>query len=142
MKKFKKAIRGYNTIEVNRFVDEVIKQVEDMVRQLDMKDNEISVLKEKLIHYQAIETTLNRAIFAAEEASDQIKKIARQESTMLIEDAKKNASRIVNEALIRADRTEYEASMLQKNISIFKRRLKSIIESQLEIVDDIEKLEL
>ena len=61
---------------------------------------------------------------------------------MLIEDAKKNASRIVNEALMRAEKTEYETLMLQKNVSIFKKRLRSIIESQLEIVEDIEKIEL
>ncbi len=142
MKKFSKVIRGYNTNEVNAFVDEVIKQVEEMVKQIEIKDNEINVLKEKLNHFQAIESTLNRAIFAAEEASDQIKKTARQESFMLIDDAKKNASRIVNEALINAERTEYDAAMLQKNIILFKRKLKCIIESQLAIVDDIDKVEL
>lgn len=142
MKKFSKSIRGYNIEEVNNFIDEVITQVEDMVKQLEIKDNEINALKEKLQHFQAIENTLHRAIYAAEEASDQIKKAARQESTILIEDAKKNASRIVNEALMRAEKTEYETLMLQKNVSIFKKRLRSIIESQLEIVEDIEKIEL
>ncbi len=142
MKKFGKSIHGYNPIEVNAFVDEVIGQVEEMVRQIQLRDSEIDSLRDKLLHYQAIESTLNRAIYAAEEASDQIKKAARQETNILLEDAKKNASRIVNEALMRAERTEYEAAMLQKNISIFKRRLRSIIEAQLETVDEIDQIEL
>lgn len=142
MKKFNRSIRGYNPKEVNEFIDEVIKQVEGMVKQIDNKDSEILGLKEKLEHFQAIETTLNRAILAAEEASDSIKKAAREESSMLVEDAKKNASRIVNEALIRAEKTEFEAATLQKNINVFKRRLRGIIEAQLEAVDDIDKLEL
>ena len=61
---------------------------------------------------------------------------------IIMEDAKKNASRIVNEALLRAEKTEMETAMLRKNINVFKRKLKDIIESQLEIVDDIEKVEL
>jgi cell division initiation protein len=141
VKKFTKTIRGYNPSEVNNFVDEVINQVEGMIKQLEAKDGEIETLKEKLHHYQAIEGTLNRAILAAEEASDQIKKNARLESGMLLEDAKRNASRIVNDALVKAEQTEYEAAMLRKNITIFKRRLKSIIETQLEIIDDIEKVD-
>lgn len=142
MEKFNRVIRGYNPIEVNAFVDEVIGQVEGILKQLDQKDNEIKVLNDELVHYKAIENTLNRAIYTAEEASDQIKKSARQESEMLINDAKKNASRIVNEALMRAERTEYEATLLQRNVITFKRKLRSIIESQLESVNDIDKLEL
>ena len=142
MEKFTKTLRGYNPKEVNSFVDEVINQVEGMVNTIKEKDNEIDLLKEKLSHYQALEMTLNKALLAAEEASDQIKKAARQESGMLLEDAKRNASRIVNDALLRAEKTEYEASMLQKNINVFKRRLRNIIESQLELVDDIEKIEI
>ena len=142
MEKFTKTLRGYNPKEVNSFVDEVINQVEGMVNTIKEKGNEIDLLKEKLSHYQALEMTLNKALLAAEEASDQIKKAARQESGMLLEDAKRNASRIVNDALLRAEKTEYEASMLQKNINVFKRRLRNIIESQLELVDDIEKIEI
>ena len=149
MNKFNKALRGYNPSEVNKFVDEVIIQVEEMINQLKekenliiQKDNEINALKERLDHYETIEGTLNRAILAAEEASDSIKKSARQESGMILEDAKRNASRIVNEALLRAEKTEFEAGMLQKNINVFKRRLRSIIESQLETIDEIETIEL
>ena len=142
MRKFNKSLRGYNPVEVNAFVDEVIVQVEGMVTQIGLKDNEINVLKAKLDHFQAVEATLNRAIMSAEETSDNIKKSARQESGMLVEDAKRNASRIINEALMRAEKTEFEAAMLQKNVSVFKRRLRSIVEQQLEVVDEIEKLEL
>lgn len=149
MNKFSKTLRGYNPSEVNKFVDEVIVQVEEMINQLKekenliiQKDNEINVLKERLEHYETIEGTLNKAILAAEEASDSIKKAARQESSMILEEAKRNANRIINEALLRAEKTEFETSMLRKNINVFKRRLKDILESQLETIDEIETLEL
>ena len=59
----------------------------------------------------------------------------------LMDDAKKNASRIVNEALLRAEKTEMEANMLRRNINVFKRRIKAIIEEQLESVEEIDKVE-
>ena len=64
-----------------------------------------------------------------------------KESETLIEDARSNASRIVNEALLRAEQTEVEASMLRKNIIVFKRKLKDIIQIQMDTINDIEKVD-
>ena len=55
--------------------------------------------------------------------------------------SKKNANRIINEALLRAEKTEDEAATLKRNINIYKRRLKAIIEQQLDMVNDIEKVD-
>lgn len=152
MEKFSRSIRGYDKEEVNAFLDKVISQVEHMVAELKAKDqriselelieNEYNVLKEKIKHYENMEETLNKAIIMAQRTSDQIKVAAHKESEIILEEARKNANRIVNEALLRAEKTEYEANMLRRNINIFKRRLKSLIESQLEMVEDIEKIEL
>jgi cell division initiation protein len=152
MEKFNRTLRGYDPAEVNSFLDQVIKQVEDMVTEIKGKDARIielegleqenNHLKEKLEQYERMEGTLNKAILMAQKTSEQIKSSAQQESEIIIDDAKKNASRIVNEALLRAEKTEFEANMLRRNINVFKRRLKDIIESQLEVVNDIEKVEL
>lgn len=159
MEKFSRVLRGYDPDEVNAFLDQIIKQVEAMVNESKVKDAKIASLseqvsgmneemanvnhlKEKLAQYERIEGTLNRAIIMAQKTSDQIKSTAHRESEIILEDAKKNASRIVNEALLKAEKTEAETAMLRRNINVFKRKLKDIIESQLEIVEDIEKVEL
>lgn len=149
MEKFNRALRGYDPDEVNQFLDKIISQVEDMVNEnnkclekLELLEQENDTLKEKLDHFQNIEGTLNRAIMMAQKTTDQMKINAHKEADMVLEEAKKNANRIVNEALIRAEKTENEANNLTKNIYIFKRRLKNIIEAQLEMVNDIDKIEL
>lgn len=152
MEKFNRTLRGYDPEEVNKFLDQVIMQVEEMVNEIKNKDAKITdllvleqeniALKNKLEQYERMEGTLNRAILMAQKTSDQIKSSAQRECEIIVDEAKKNASRIINEALLRAEKTEYEASMLRKNINVFKRRLKDIIESQLEVVNDIEKIEL
>lgn len=142
MDKFSTSLTGYKKEEVNKFVSEVIKQVESMLADLRTKDIQIGELKQSLEHYKNMETTFNRAILVAEDASNQIKRIARDESASIIEDARKNASRIVNDALIQAEKTEMETAQLKRNIITFKRRLRSIIENQLDLVEDIEHLDI
>ena len=78
----------------------------------------------------------------AEKAGDNVKRLAREEADMIVSDAKHNASRIVNESLLKAERIENEAEMLKKNIEIFKRKLKIIVDQQAAIVEGIETLEL
>ena len=147
MEKFTKTLRGYDPNEVNAFIDQIINHVEHMVNDLKEKNNKLvdleeenSKLKQKLEQYERMEATLNRAIIMAERTSEQIKLTAHQESETIINDAKRNANRIVNDALLRAEKTEMEADMLRRNVAIFKRRLKEIIETQLEMVNDIEKV--
>lgn len=159
MEKFTRVMRGYDPDEVNNFLDQVIKRVEKMIADIDAKNKlivdqndeirklkskleETNALKEKLEQYERMENTLNRAILMAQKTSDQLKVAAHHESEIILDDAKKNASRIVNEALIRAEKIENDAEMMKRNINVLKRRLKNIIESQLEIIDDIDKLDI
>lgn len=142
MEKFSTSIRGYNKEEVNKFVDDCIVKVDNMLSQLKQKDLEIEALKHDLVQYKNMEATFNKAILVAEDASNQIKRMARDESTRLIDDAKKNASRIVNNALLEAEKTQRETEQLRRNIITFKRRLKTILENQLDLVDDIDHIEL
>ncbi len=152
MEKFNRTLRGYDPEEVNAFLDKIINQVEEMVNELKEKDRQISELqsleienrnlKEKLAQYERMESTLNKTIIMAQKTSEQVKMAAHQESETLIEDAKNNANRIVNEALLRAEKTEEEAALLRRNIKIFKKRVKDIIEAQLEVVGELNEIEI
>ncbi len=142
MEKFSYETNGYNRREVNNFVDEVITQTEGIVKRCKEQRNEIEKLKEKLKHYRDLESSLKDAIIRAEEAGDNIKRMAREESNMIITDAKNNASRIVNEALLRAEKIEVKTETLENNMKIFKRKLKLIMEQQMAVVEEIEVLDL
>ena len=154
-----RTFKNYTPEQIDQFLDQIIKQVERMIednkaknREIALKDKKIEELskivqntahmQEKLAQYERMESTLNRAIMMAQKTSDQIKSTAHRESEMILDSAKQNASRIVNESLLRAEKTEMEAEMLKRNVNIFKRKLRGIIEAQLEMVDDIEKVEL
>ncbi|MBE6156531.1 MAG: DivIVA domain-containing protein [Firmicutes bacterium] len=139
MRKFNNSFLGYNKNEVNSFVKNVTTEYESMLNNLKMRDKEIESLKKELEHYKNIESTLNRAILIAEESSQNIKKTAFDESKVIIEDAKRNASRIINNALLKAEKVEMEANNLKRQVASYKRRYKNILEEQL---DQIERLDL
>ena len=97
-------------------------------------------MHEKSAQYGHRESTLNKAIIMAQKTSDQIKQNAYRESEMLVENAKKNASRIVNEALMEAEKAEIEANRIRRNIIVYKRKLKDLLQAQLDMIEDIEKV--
>lgn len=153
-----RTFKNYTPEEVDKFLDKIINQVERMIEDNKSKNREIALrdkrieelekqisdvkrIQDKLNHYERMEGTLNRAIVMAQRTSDQIKSTAHRESEIILEDAKRNANRIVNESLLKAEKTEMEAEALKRNVNIFKRKLRGIIESQLTLVDDIDKVE-
>ena len=142
MKKFSTKLNGYDKDEVNSFVNEVAKNYEEILNNLKEKDRQVKVLAEKLTHFTKMESTLNKAIFVAEDAGNQIKRLAREEATLLVDDAKRNASRIINTALLKAEKTENEAESLQRKVNVYKRRVKQIIEEQLAMVDEVDDIDL
>lgn len=142
MEKFSYETNGYNRDEVNKFINDVIVQTENIVSRCKKQRDEIESLKKELEHYRNLEKSLNMAILKAEETGDNIKRMARNEAEMIIGDAKGNASRIVNESLLRAEKIENRADILERNLNIFKRKLRIIVEQQMAVVDEIEVLEL
>ena len=142
MDKFSTALAGYRKEEVNKFVNDVINQVEAIIVDLKNKDARIDALEKELEHYKNMESTFNRAILMAEDASNQIKRMARDEGQSLVNEAKKNASRIINEALIQAEKTHMENERLKRNQVTFNRRMRGLMESHMDLIEEMEHLEI
>ena len=142
MEKFSYEANGYNRNEVNQFVSDVIRETEGIITRVRKQNTELEELKKELQHYREQETNLKSALLKAEETSDNIKRMAREERDMIVTDAKHNDSRIVNEALLRAEKIELQADTLERNMRIFKKKLKLVVEQQLSVIDEIEELEL
>lgn len=140
MKQFNTTLNGYDKTEVNAFVEEVTREYENVLDKLKSRETEVKALKDRLEYYKTLESTLNTAVLVAEDSSNQIKKIAKEEAKLIIDQAKKNASHIINDALIKAEKTELEADQLRRSLKIYKSRIKATIEEQLTMVDDVDNI--
>lgn len=141
MKKFDRSLNGYNISQVNQFIDDVIINVDDMINKMKQKDMEIDRLTKELEHYKSMEATLNRAVVIAEEASNKYQSASLKESDLIVNDAKKNANRIINDALLRAEKLEQESARLRRNIVSYKRRIHDLMDQQIELIDDLDKID-
>ena len=142
MKKFDRSFNGYNVAQVNAFVDDVVDKVDDMITKMKQKDLEIDRLNKELEHYKNMDATLNRAVVVAEEAASKYQTAALNESDAIVTEAKKNANRIINDALIKAEKIEEDSARLRRNIITYKRRMRNLIEQQAEIIDDLDKIDM
>lgn len=141
MKKFDTVFRGYDKVQVQKFLDDVIKNYELLLEKSKKTEDDNKKLVDQIAYYQKIEDTLNHAIFTAESAGDQIKSSARKEAESLVSEARHNASRIINDALLKAEKAQNHADMLKRNTDVLKRRLKQIIESQLDVIEEIDNVD-
>lgn len=141
MKKFDTVFRGYDKYQVQRCLDDIIKNYEALLIKSKKTEEDNKKLIDQIAYYQRIEDTMNRAIYNAENAGDQIKSTARKEAETLISQARHNANRIINDALLKAERAQNHADQLKRNTNILKRRLRQIIENQLEVIDEIDNVD-
>jgi cell division initiation protein len=142
MRKFDKSLSGYNVDQVNAFVDDVVEKVDDMINKMKQKDLEIERLNKELEHYKNMDATLNRAVVIAEEAANKYKENSLTESDLIVTEAKKNANRIINDALMKAEAIEEDSARLRRNIVTYKRRIRNLIDQQSEIIDDLDKIDI
>ena len=78
-----------------------------------------------------------------EERSENTRVIAQYNSSdEKLNGIKKNASHIVNDALIKAEKVELEADQLKRSLRVYKSRIKQAINDQLSIVDDVDKIKI
>ena len=142
MEKFSYEANGYNRSEVNQFVSDVIKEIEDIVNRVKKQQIEIDSLKKEIAHYKDIEEALKKAVIELEQDKNEQQELSTKQCEILIENAKHNASRIVNDALVRAEKIRGESITLQKNMLNLKKNLKDNINRQQALVDEIEILEI
>ena len=158
MERFTKTLHGYNPEEVNKFLDDVIAQVERIITSNKLKDQEIGRLKgqveelskdrpdkEAIIKakkYDELEGKLIEAIESAKSTSDQLKLAAKQERNLILQEAKHNADLIIKDAIIKSKQIEYQVELLRKNIISFKKKLKMNLEEQIKLVEQIEVIDI
>lgn len=142
MKRFSIVENGYDVDEVNRFIDIVIGRLEKLNAENAAYVAKIDKLNLKIQEIKPDEEKLEKAILAVQETADRMKEVSREEARIIVEEAKNNANTIIHEALVRAEKIEHDSMVLEKNMKVYKERVKNLLETQLRIAEDLDKIEL
>lgn len=140
MKRFSIVNNGYNIEEVNQFIDIVIRKLEQLsldnnnyLVQLDELKKQVEIEKNK--QDNSIDTKVAKALIAAQETTDKMKELAKEEADLIIREAKENANAIIHEALIDAEKKEQEYELLKKEYNVYKAKVESLVKAQLELLE-------
>lgn len=140
MDNFNQSQMGYDKREVNEFVDYVIKKTEDNIDTIKSQNEEIRRLNLELEKYKRMESSYQYLNTQTEYTTTEIKRLAQQQADLIIKEAKDNASRIVNDALIKAQKIQNDKELLNKNITICKKKIRNALMEQLDLIEEIEIL--
>ncbi len=149
-------LRSDNSNDVMKYLGEVMTRLSQIESDNSLKDRQLYNfdlevkrlqqenlnLKNQINYYRQIEATLNNSMNMIKSTGEQIRNNALKEREVIIADAKNNASRILNDALIRAEKVNLESDKLKKDVVVYKNKVRSLIECQLEIIDDIDKIDI
>ncbi|MDU4959838.1 MAG: DivIVA domain-containing protein [Sporomusaceae bacterium] len=138
-KEFKKGFRGYNEDDVDQFLDKVIKDFEKLYREnIELKET-LERLSAKLEHYQNLETTLNNTLVVAQETAEDVKLNAKKEAELILKEAEVAASRTVEEARGKARKLTGEFEDLQRQTHIYRGRMRTLLQAQLDMLNAAEE---
>jgi cell division initiation protein len=138
-KEFKRGFRGYNEEEVDAFLDEVVKDYEKLYREnIELKET-LDRVNSKLEHYQHMENTLHSTLVIAQETAEEVKLNARKESELQIKEAEIRGQKLVDESMSKVRRLHGEYEELQKQYQIYRTRMRTLLQAQLEMLQKAEE---
>lgn len=135
-KEFKRSFRGYNEDDVDEFLDRVIKDYEQLYREnIELKES-IDRLTGKLEQFQHMETTLHNTLIIAQETAEEVKLNAKKTTELMLKEAEINAQKLAEEASNKVRRMADEYQDLKKQIDVYRVRMRTLVQAQLEILGE------
>ena len=134
-KTFSKGLRGYAQEEVEQFMEEVVNDYEKIYREHREMQEETDMLRTKLKNYEMMETTMTSTLMMAQETAENVKVNARKEAELIIAKAETEKEQMLRDTADSLRNAQEQYNQIMADISVFRAKLRSLLESQLELVD-------
>jgi cell division initiation protein len=149
-KEFNKKFKGYDTEEVDVFLDEVIKDFDAIIKdkealqtEKDEIEKKYNAIKERIEKLDlAEERVMNTVLAAQRNAQMYISKIEVQ-AQGIMEAATKNAKSIIEGAQIKMENARTELMKYEQLLNEYKQRFRAFLDEQYNIMDNkVEEVEI
>ncbi len=135
---FKRVLRGYDPDEVEAFLVMVADELEMHLREKTQLNDELIKLRTQLRDYQRVESTLRETLVKAQSTIDDTRANSRREAELIIQEAELKAESLLKESRDELARLHREIALLKAQRDSFARRLRHLLESQLEMLSVME----
>lgn len=135
----KQVVSGYNVEEVDDFLDELTADYSKNYKEVNELRSKVEELNNSLVQYKTIESTLQNTLVMAQSTAEEVKNVAKQKADQIIEEAKANAQKQVDELNNEIIMKQKELDDVKKQFDIYKAKMESLLISQLELLKDVNK---
>lgn len=145
----KNKFSGYNTDDVDNFIDRVKQSFEELQKENCSQEEKIEKLQEenrqsieklkvlaaKIEEYRGQEDEIKNALISAQKLSEASIREARHKAEIIIKDANLKAEHIVADAGTKIEEQKKELDRIQKAVSDFRSKLLSAYKEHLTLID-------
>jgi cell division initiation protein len=135
---FKRTMRGLDAEEVEAFLVMVADELELHLREKNQLNDELIKLRTQLKDYQRVESTLRDTLVRAQNTVEDSRANSRREAEIILHEAEIQADNIIKEAREELLGIRHEISLLRAQKDAIAKRLRHMLESQLEMLEVME----
>jgi len=135
-KEFKKSLQGYAREEVDQYLDEIAESFEGEIAERGKLETELSELRERVAHFDAIKETLQNTLVLAQRTADEVKANAHKETDLIKERAKLEVNDELQDLRRKLDEAKAELARMQDQVSSVKHDLRSFLTRHLALIED------
>lgn len=138
-KEFKKGFRGYDSEEVDEFINEIIDNYEELYKENSRLKENLSRVNEKLEHYVKIENTIQNTLLLAQNAAEQARETSQKEAEIILSKANESAQKVLDKAHNDVILINDEYEKVKQEFIKFRAKFRNFMNAQTETFDELEK---
>lgn len=135
-KEFTKSLRGYKEAEVDEFLDNVIDSYEKIYNDNAEMKEKIRLLEEQIEKYNSLEKTLKDTLVVAQSTAEEVAINASKKAELIIKESEDKGRKLIENANNEVINIRKEYEETKKDFQIFKTRFKTLLESQLDLINN------
>ncbi|MCG3398840.1 DivIVA domain-containing protein [Staphylococcus massiliensis] len=141
-KEFSKAKNGLDPVEVKSYIEQLSKEITRLNKDKEQLNKVLEDKETNIQSFKDVEKSIGEALLMAQRTGEETKASAQKEAEAIIQDAKVQHDKIVNDAIEKARRLSFQTEDMKRQSKIFRSRFRMLVEAQLDLLksDDWEYL--
>jgi cell division initiation protein len=138
-KQFNKALRGYTPKDVNKFLEIVSKDYEQMFKENYELKEQIEKANQVVNQYKQIESTLHNTLVLAQQTSEEVKQNSKREAELILREARASAEALLTEARKKVDQMLFEYQEINRKYEASRTQFRTFLLTHLQITESQEQ---
>ena len=124
---FKKSLRGYDSAEVDEFLDNVAETLQTFAQRTKDLERDLTAKGDRLSEYEKMKDVLHEALLMAQKSADEKIKSAQEQASQIIDEAKVKADMMCKEAAKEADRLRDGVSQIRNVRNLYEQEFRGLL---------------